>query len=170
MISLPRRPNLPFSRDQAAGCLNHQRGTGRSPFRCDADLDFLPCLFAGLMTPRRHPSARACVAAAAVDSWPRRLALCPIRSNGPTHYRAAPGERRRLNAEQRRGGARRGCSVLCRLEDCYRNKINPAEAHQMAKQPTPDIASLRVRAGPYHGSRDISSIFWGAEAGVAPGL
>jgi hypothetical protein len=105
----------------------------------------------------------------------------------------------RLNAEQQRGGSRRGCSVLCRLEDCYRNKINPAEAHQMAKQPTPDIASLRVRermllfcvgggtdwqcagvtgetvtalcgAGPYHGSRDVSPNFWRAEAGVAPGL
>jgi hypothetical protein len=93
----------------------------------------------------------------------------------------------RLNAD---ATARRLAPQLvgvCRLEDCYRNKINPAEAHQMAKQPT-DIASLRVRecmllfcvgggtdwqcagvtgesvtalcgAGPYHASRDVSPIF-----------
>jgi hypothetical protein len=47
------------------------------------------------MTPRCHPSARACAVPTAV-SLARRL--CPIGSNGPTDYRVGPGDDGRASA------------------------------------------------------------------------
>lgn len=98
------------------------------------------------MTPRRHPLARACVAAA--GGLGRDGCAQSDRTGRRVTRRRPAMTSPRLNAEQRRESLRRSCSVLCRLDDqtgTTGTRLIRAETHQTAKQPTTGYASLRVR-------------------------